>query len=137
MNVSGATAVAQDVVAPVNSTKSIIGGYGSWAAGLSNEPGLMSLRNGGRKDPDAWRAEGRAKTMECIAPPDIGVNPKVTVKRKFEYDGLLVEELSWQLPCGRPTRIGTDSASVLHFRLKPTLAKPVAYFLGGCAHERL
>ena len=53
MNVSGATAVAQDVVAPVNSTKSIIGGYGSWAAGLSNEPGLMSLRNGGRKDLDA------------------------------------------------------------------------------------
>lgn len=28
MNVSGATAAAQDVVAPVNSTKSIIGGYG-------------------------------------------------------------------------------------------------------------
>jgi len=77
MNVSGATVVAQDVVAPVKSTKSIIGGYGSWAAGLSNEPALMSLRNGGRKDLDAWRAEGRAKTMECIAPPDIGVNPKV------------------------------------------------------------
>lgn len=57
MNVSGATAVAQDVVAPVNSTKSIIGGYGSWAAGLANEPALMSLRNGGRKDLDAWRAE--------------------------------------------------------------------------------
>jgi len=64
----------------------------------------MSLRTGGRKDLDAWRAEGRAKTVECIAPPDIGVNPKVTVERKFEYDGLLVEELSWQLPCGRPTQ---------------------------------
>ena len=35
---------------------------------------------------------------------------EVSVKRKLEYNGLLVEELSWQLPCGRPIQIGTGHA---------------------------
>lgn len=50
MNVSEARAVALDVVALNNCTKRIVGDYGSWAAGLSNELGFISLRNGGRKD---------------------------------------------------------------------------------------
>ncbi|HQS52981.1 MAG TPA: hypothetical protein PLN99_13905, partial [Daejeonella sp.] len=29
--------------------------------------------------------------------------PTVTVKKQYEYDGLHIEELSWQLPYGRPT----------------------------------
>ena len=42
--------------------------------------------------------------MELVSAPSIyGVNPKVTTKRKYEYDGLAVEELEWELPYGRPT----------------------------------
>ena len=35
--------------------------------------------------------------------PDIGGIPEVTIIRKYNYDGLQVEELRWQLPYGRPT----------------------------------
>ena len=104
LNVSEGAAAAQDVVAPATAPKSVIGSYGSWAAGIANEPPTLSIRNGRPKDIETWRAEGRAKALECIAPPDIGNQPRVTVIRKFEFDGLLVEELSWQLPYGRPTR---------------------------------
>ena len=38
-----------------------------------------------------------------MAIPDIGATPKVTVKKQYTYDGLHIEELSWQLPYGRPT----------------------------------
>lgn len=50
------------------------------------------------------------KPWNAFAPPYIGEDPKVTVKRNFDYDGLLVEELSWQFPCGRPIQIGTGQA---------------------------
>jgi dienelactone hydrolase len=40
---------------------------------------------------------------ERMGIPDIGGMPEVTVKRKYIYDGLIIEELSWQLPYGRPT----------------------------------
>ena len=40
---------------------------------------------------------------ERMAIPDIGGMPEVTVKRKYNYDGLIIEELSWRLPYGRPT----------------------------------
>ncbi|RMF44642.1 MAG: hypothetical protein D6753_02050 [Planctomycetota bacterium] len=97
-------AVAQQAEAPIKATKSIIGAYGSWAAGLASDPPALSIRNGLSKGIEAWHAEGRAKALECIAPPDIGTTPKVTVNRTFEFDGLRVEELSWQLPYGRSTQ---------------------------------
>ncbi|MEO2005807.1 MAG: prolyl oligopeptidase family serine peptidase, partial [Candidatus Poribacteria bacterium] len=36
--------------------------------------------------------------------PDRGPTPTVTVERRFEHDGLSIEELSWQLPYGPLTR---------------------------------
>jgi dienelactone hydrolase len=35
--------------------------------------------------------------------PDLGGIPKVTIQKKYLYDGLHVEEISWNLPYGRPT----------------------------------
>ncbi len=34
----------------------------------------------------------------------MGAVPKVTVEKKYVHDGLEIEELSWQLPYGRPTK---------------------------------
>ena len=39
-----------------------------------------------------------------MAPPDSGGTPQVTVHRQFTYDGLHMEELSWQLPYGPRTQ---------------------------------
>ena len=103
-------------------TPSIIGHYGSWAASLAPNPPALSFRQNTQQDIDAWRKEARSKVVECLGIPDIGTNPEVTVRKQYTYDGLDVEELSWQLPYGRATQ------AVL---LKPTEAKgPLPAVLG-------
>ena len=82
----------------------MLGAYGPWAAALAGEgPAALSWRRGGWPDLETWRAEGRARVWACLAPPDTGGQPVVQVHRSYAYDGLQVEELSWQLPYGPPT----------------------------------
>ena len=83
--------------------QNMIGPYGPWAANLPADPPLLSFRQQKSKSLKAWRKKGRKKVEACLGVPDIGQNPKVKVKKKYTYDGLEVEELSWQLPYGRPT----------------------------------
>jgi dienelactone hydrolase len=83
--------------------KSIIGHYGPWAASLLNDPAPLSFRNRDWKDLEQWRVMARAKLAELLAAPDAGPVPDVSVHQKYTYDGLDVEEISWQLPYGRPT----------------------------------
>lgn len=86
-----------------NST-SIIGQYGEWAANLhKNKLPSLSYRNDRFKDIKKWKAEARAQTLSRMAVPDIGKMPEVKVNKQYTYDGLHVEELSWQLPYGRTT----------------------------------
>jgi dienelactone hydrolase len=83
----------------------MVGAYGPW---LSNEvlgdgPARLSFRNENWESVDEWRAAGRKRLSECIAPVDLGGNPKVTVKSRNTVDGLDIELLSWQLPMGPRT----------------------------------
>ena len=82
---------------------SLIGLYGSWAAGLMEEklPSL-SLRRAEFNNVTDWKKIARARLVDRLGIPNLG-NPKVVVNKKYEYDGLALEELSWQLPSGRPT----------------------------------
>ena len=83
---------------------SVIGPYGNWAAArMKSKLPSLSFRKKEWTDIDAWRTEARRRLEERIAIPDLGGVPKVTVKNKYSYDNLQVEELSWQLPYGRPT----------------------------------
>ncbi len=83
---------------------SMIGAYGPWAASLTgDEPPAFSLRREEWTDIDAWRAAARARFRERVASPDTGGPKDVTVHRRYEYDGLAVEELSWQLAYGPRT----------------------------------
>jgi dienelactone hydrolase len=83
---------------------SVIGEYGPWAASLRRgDLPSFSFRNKRFADVEAWRASARKCLMDRMAIPDIGGTPKVTVKKNYVYDGLQIEELSWQLPYGRPT----------------------------------
>ena len=52
---------------------------------------------------DSWKKSARQRLTERLSVPDIGGLPKVTVKKQYSYDGLHVEELSWQLPYGPAT----------------------------------
>jgi dienelactone hydrolase len=44
-----------------------------------------------------------ARVEECIAQPKTGSVPKARVVRTVKHDGLVIEELSWQLPYGPRT----------------------------------
>jgi len=84
--------------------KSVIGSYGPWAAGNLSDPPALSFRNSKWTDVESWKQKALYKTMELVSAPSIyGLDPKVTTKDTFEYDGLVIEELEWKLPYGRPT----------------------------------
>jgi dienelactone hydrolase len=84
--------------------QSIIGLYGAWANSLNvNKLPAFSFRSQSWPDMEKWRKAAKARLVERLAIPDIGGIPKVMVKKQYSYDGLHIEELSWQLPYGRPT----------------------------------
>jgi dienelactone hydrolase len=84
--------------------KSIIGGYGQWAASLAESPAELSFRNKQWENLTKWKNTAKAKVKELLASPENDVLPEVKVERKYEYDGLEIEELSWQLPYGNVTK---------------------------------
>lgn len=82
-----------------------IGIYGPWAASLvPDAPAKFSFRRAEFNDIDHWREQARTRLLDRLAQPATGGVPEVTVHRTFTYDGLHIEELSWQLPYGEPTQ---------------------------------
>ena len=83
---------------------SMIGAYGPWAATpVTDQPAALSFRRAEWADIESWRTMARQRVLERLAQPPVTEPPPVTVHRQYEYDGLMVEELSWQLPYGPPT----------------------------------
>lgn len=83
----------------------MLGAYGPWATALLGDaPGELSLRNPRWDDLELWRAAGHDRLRHRLAAPVVQATPAVTVERQFTYDGLAMEELSWQLPYGPRTR---------------------------------
>ncbi len=83
---------------------SIIGPYGQWADAINrNRIPSLSFRRPEFRNVDTWRKKAKQRLMERIEAPELGATPKVTVHKQYEYDGLHIEELTWQLPYGRPT----------------------------------
>ncbi|MGI8637817.1 MAG: hypothetical protein ACR2KZ_20645 [Segetibacter sp.] len=88
----------------IDTNISIIGLYGAWANSLNaNKLPSLSFRRKEFTSVAAWQKAARQRALERLAIPDIGGLPDVTVKKQSTYDGLHIEELSWQLPYGRPT----------------------------------
>jgi dienelactone hydrolase len=82
----------------------MIGAYGPWAAQIVGEaPARLSLRNPRFSDLDTWRTAARARLHDCLLPPASGGVPQAVVQHQFDFDGLSVEQLVWQLPYGPPT----------------------------------
>lgn len=82
----------------------VIGNYGEWARSLtSGKLPSLSFRHPHITDLAGQKASARQRVRERLAIPDIGGTPTVTVHKQYEYDGLHIEELTWQLPYGRAT----------------------------------
>lgn len=101
------TLVAQDTAkAAVSSVRpNMTGVYGPWLseAVLGDKPGALSFRSGKFASVEVWRTAARKRAIECIAPVSLGGVPEVRVDKKFVFDGLQIEQLSWQLPAGPRT----------------------------------
>lgn len=83
----------------------MLGSYGTWAAGLlPAELPALSFRQERFKTLRSWKLKARTRALELLAQPDLGGAPNVRVDRRHFWDGLQIEELSWQLPCGPRTR---------------------------------
>lgn len=82
----------------------LIGAYGNWAAKLmANKLPSYSFRRDEWSDIELWREAAKKQANERIAMPDLGGVPDIKIKKHYIYDGLQIEEISWQLPYGRPT----------------------------------
>ena len=83
----------------------IIGAYGKWAASLITNPPKLSFRKKQWNHIDTWKKKAFSKAKELVAAPDIKKDSNVTVHKKYTYDGLEIEEISWQLSNGNgPTQ---------------------------------
>ena len=87
-----------------DSRGTMLGAYSAWAAAqVPEEPGPLSLRNPRWSAVDQWRKEARAKVSELLACPE-EASPRVRTLSVSSFEGLRIEELSWQLPYGPETR---------------------------------
>src|SRR5690606_34498294 len=87
-----------------DSDLSIIGLYGPWLGSqMSRQLPELSFRGERWNNLDTWRTQARERLIQRLSIPELGAKPEVTVHKQYTYDGLHIEELSWQLPFGRPT----------------------------------
>jgi dienelactone hydrolase len=103
----------------------MIGAYGPWAAGLvGNGPARLSFRNPlvPAAELDAWRTRARQRLRDCLLQPATGGAPSAKLEHQFEYEGLHVEHLHWQLPYGPPTEAVVLKPSGARGRLPAVLA---------------
>src|SRR5688572_18322807 len=84
--------------------KSIIGPYGPWAT-AENSKSLPShsFRNPKWKNHKEWQRAAKKITLERMGVRSTGATPQVKINKEYNYDGLHIEELTWQLPYGRAT----------------------------------
>jgi dienelactone hydrolase len=84
-----------------NKDKSVIGAYGNWASGLLEKSlPSHSYRRSEWKDLSKWKSQAIQRLKDRIAAPDLGDVPVFTIDKQYNYDGLHIEEISWQLPTG-------------------------------------
>ncbi|MGH9840715.1 MAG: alpha/beta hydrolase family protein, partial [Blastocatellia bacterium] len=86
--------------------ETMLGAYGDWAsAHLGEGPARLSFRQPRfrAQDINRWRSEARQRLNDCLLMLASSGAPKVEVQHQFEFDGLHIEHLQWQLPYGPAT----------------------------------
>jgi len=81
----------------------MLGAYGEWAAQTMQDPPRLSFRQPMYRDIEAWRPVARARYRELLLGPGGAATPIASLRHQFEFDGLSVEDIQWQLPYGPPT----------------------------------
>ncbi|EON76622.1 hypothetical protein ADIS_3072 [Lunatimonas lonarensis] len=85
--------------------ENLIGSYGPWANSLHLDSlPRLSFRNGQFTDLTEWKKLALERVEDRMGIPELGWTPSMTVHKSYTYDGLQIEEVSWQLPYGNPTK---------------------------------
>ncbi|MFZ4618490.1 MAG: hypothetical protein ACOYM2_20180 [Rectinemataceae bacterium] len=88
----------------MTSTTALLGAYGGWIDGLtSGRRHEYSFLDKRWKDVEAWRLEARKRFASLVLAEDLEL-PRAELLDKRIVDGLVIEELRWQLPYGPPTQ---------------------------------
>jgi dienelactone hydrolase len=88
---------------PNEDALNMIGLYGPWAATLiEKQLPSFSYRRSEWQDLTKWKTIANQKVLERLSVPAIKT-PQAKTLKTYEYDGLIIEELQWQLPYGKPT----------------------------------
>lgn len=83
---------------------SLIGQYGSWANSLiEKELPKFSFRRNEWTDIAKWKNAAKQRLIDRLSIPVVKKTGSTTT-HIYEYDGLRIEELEWQLAYGRPTK---------------------------------
>src|ERR1017187_6242766 len=85
-----------------STTPNMLGAYGNWAAEAMQDPARLSFRQPMFTDSGAWRPMARSQFRERLMQPGGASTPVAAVLRQWEFDGLSMEHLQWQLPFGPP-----------------------------------
>ena len=89
----------------MSSQTNLMGSYGEWVDSITADgPSELSFRHESRTDRESWRATARELVSECLSRPETGGVPETVIEDQYSYDGLRMEELSWRLPYGNPTK---------------------------------
>jgi dienelactone hydrolase len=95
----------QPPITPPFVMENLIGSYGPWAHSLHLESlPRLSFRNGQFTDLAEWKKLALERVKDRMGIPNLGWTPSMTVHKSYTYDGLQIEEVSWQLPYGNPTK---------------------------------
>ncbi|MCK5673622.1 MAG: hypothetical protein KAH95_09605 [Spirochaetales bacterium] len=87
--------------------KSIIGEYGDMTDSLiSEKSGSLSFRNSEYTDLNSWKKNAVNKVLDILSLPETLKPKNLNLKstNKYDWDGLTVEELEWQLSYGPSTK---------------------------------
>jgi dienelactone hydrolase len=81
----------------------LLGAYGGWIDGLTSQRRYeYSFLDRRWKDVETWRKEARKRFASLVLAEDLEL-PRAELLDSRIVDGLVVEELRWQLPYGPPT----------------------------------
>ena len=88
----------------MNNKVSMIGNYGSWAAGLLKDPPELSFRRPEFGSVEDWRRKAEAKLLELLAIPARPALQEIEVGASFVSGDIVIDEVQWQGPYGPPTK---------------------------------
>jgi len=118
--------------------QSMIGAYGAWAATqFVADPPALSYRRDGWADLESWRAQALGALRDRLACPPLPAPKDVAVLAEHHEDGLLIQELAWQLPYGPATRAALLRPADQHGPLPGILALHCHGGLKFWGHEKI